>query len=66
MIPSSIWVPNFGYDVDLTINGFGTFAIGGVVSENAIPETSALAMMVPGFAAFGYAGYRRAREARAA
>jgi hypothetical protein len=52
---------NFGPDIDLTINGFGDFAIGG-----AVPEPSTWAMMLVGFAGLGYAGYRRARAPRAA
>ena len=55
---------NFGPNIDLTINGFGTFVIGGVVE--AVPEPSTWALMLLGFAGIGYAGYRRAREPRAA
>jgi hypothetical protein len=36
------------------------------VSGVATPELSTWAMMVLGFAGLGYAGYRRAREPRAA
>jgi PEP-CTERM motif len=52
---------NFGPNIDLTINGFGDFVIGGVV-----PEPSTWAMMLIGFAGLGYAGHRRARVAQAA
>jgi hypothetical protein len=44
---------SFGPNIDLTINGYGDFVIGG-----AVPETSTWAMMVVGFAGLGYAGYR--------
>ena len=60
-----------GPGIDLTIaynlvadgsGGFGfDFALGG-----AVPEPSTWAMMLFGFAGLGYAGYRRAREPRAA
>ena len=60
-----------GPGIDLTIaynlvadgsGGFGfDFAVGG-----AVPEPSTWAMMLIGFAGLGYAGYRRAREPRAA
>jgi hypothetical protein len=53
----------FGPNIDLTIEGDGVFAVGGVA---AAPETSTWAMMLLGFAGLGYAGYRRAREPRAA
>jgi len=63
-----------GPDIDLTFGytlvgdgsgGFGfDFAIGGIAA--AAPETSTWAMMLIGFAGLGYAGYRRAREPRAA
>ena len=62
---------NLGPDIDLTFaynlvadgsGGFGfDFAVGG-----AVPEPSTWAMMLIGFAGLGYAGYRRAREPRAA
>jgi PEP-CTERM motif len=52
---------NFGPNIDLTINGFGTFVIGGVVE--AVPEPSTWAMMLLGFAGLGYAGYRRSPRA---
>jgi PEP-CTERM motif len=52
---------NFGPNIDLTLNGFGIFAFGGVV-----PEPSTWAMMLLGFAGLGYAGYRRALGLRAA
>ena len=62
---------NLGPDIDLTFGytliadgsgGFGfDFALGG-----AVPEPSTWAMMLVGFAGLGYAGYRRAREPRAA
>ena len=55
---------NFGPNIDLTINGFGDFAIGGVVE--GVPEPSTWALMLLGFAGLGYAGYRRTREPRAA
>jgi len=63
--------PNLGPHIDLTFGynlvadgsgGFGfDFAIGG-----AVPEPSTWAMMLIGFGGLGYAGYRRAREPRAA
>ena len=62
---------NLGPNIDLTLGytliadgagGFGfDFAIGG-----AVPEPSTWAMMLIGFGALGYAGYRRRREPRAA
>ena len=62
---------DFGPNIDLTFGytlvadgsgGFGfDFAVGG-----AVPEPSTWAMMLIGFAGLGYAGYRRAREPRAA
>jgi hypothetical protein len=48
---------NFGPNIDLTINGFGTFAFGGVISETA-PEPSTWAMMLLGFGGLGFLGYR--------
>jgi hypothetical protein len=64
---------SLGSDIDLTFGytlvadgtgGFGfDFAVGGVAPA---PETSTWAMMLLGFAGLGYAGYRRAREPRAA
>jgi hypothetical protein len=64
---------DFGPDIDLTFGykliadgsgGFGfDFAVGGIA---AAPETTTWAMMLFGFAGLGYAGYRRAREPRAA
>jgi hypothetical protein len=66
---------SFGPNIDLTFGytlvadgsgGFGfDFAVGGAVPQ-AVPETSTWAMMLAGFAGLGYAGYRRAREPRAA
>jgi hypothetical protein len=56
---------NFGPNIDLTIDGFGAFVIGGVVPE-AVPEPSTWAMMLLGFAGLGYAGYRRVRRPRGA
>jgi hypothetical protein len=51
-----------GPNIDLTISDeFGIFVIGG-----AVPEPSTWAMMLLGFAGLGFAGYRRARELRAA
>jgi hypothetical protein len=50
-----------GPNIDLTIEGDGVFALGG-----AVPEPSTWAMMLSGFASLGYAGYRRAKESRAA
>jgi PEP-CTERM motif len=47
---------NFGPNIDLTINGFGAFVIGGVVE--AVPEPSTWAMMLIGFAGLGFVGYR--------
>ena len=47
---------NFGPNIDLTIEGNGTFAIGGVV-----PETSTWAMLLLGFAGLGLVGYRQMR-----
>jgi hypothetical protein len=62
---------NLGPNIDLTFGytlvadgsgGFGfDFAVGG-----AVPESSTWAMMLIGFASLSYAGYRRARELRAA
>jgi PEP-CTERM motif len=62
---------NLGPNIDLTFGytlvadgsgGFGfDLAIGG-----AVPEPSTWAMMLVGFAGLGFAGYRRAREPRAA
>jgi PEP-CTERM motif len=62
---------DFGSDIDLTFGytliadgsgGFGfDFAVGG-----AVPEPSTWAMMLIGLTGLGYAGYRRAREPRAA
>jgi hypothetical protein len=57
---------NFGPNIDLTIDGFGTFAFGGVVPETAIPEPTPWAMMLVGFAGIGFAGYRRVRQPRGA
>jgi hypothetical protein len=48
---------NFGPNIDLTINGFGTFVIGGVVE--GVPEPSTWALMLLGFAGLGFAGYRQ-------
>jgi PEP-CTERM motif len=47
---------NFGPNIDLTINGFGAFVIGGVVE--AVPEPSTWALMLLGFAGLGFVGYR--------
>ena len=47
---------NFGPNIDLTIEGDGVFALGGVVSETAVPETSTWAMMMLGFAGLGFVG----------
>jgi hypothetical protein len=47
---------SLGPDVDLTISGFGTFVIGGVVE--AVPEPSTWALMLLGFAGLGFVGYR--------
>jgi hypothetical protein len=44
---------SFGPNIDLTITGNGTFAIGG-----AVPEPSTWAMMLLGFAGLGFVGYR--------
>jgi hypothetical protein len=54
---------DFGPNIDLTIVTYGAadFAIGG-----AVPEASTWAMMLVGFVGLGFAGYRRAREPRAA
>jgi hypothetical protein len=59
---------DFGPNIDLTFGyklvadgsgGFGVdFAVGGIA---AAPEPPTWAMMLLGFAGFGYAGYRRAR-----
>ena len=46
----------FGPNIDLTINGFGAFVIGGVVE--AVPEPSTWALMLLGFAGLGFVGYR--------
>jgi hypothetical protein len=50
---------NFGPNIDLTINGFGDFVIGG-----AVPEPSTWAMLLLGFAGLGYAGYWQKRGAK--
>jgi hypothetical protein len=50
---------NFGPDIDLTINGFGTFVVGG-----AVPEPSTWALLLFGFAGLGFAGYRSAGRGR--
>jgi hypothetical protein len=62
---------DLGPNIDLTFGytlvadgpgGFGfDFAVGG-----AVPESSTWAMMLLGFAGFGYAGYRRVRQPRGA
>jgi hypothetical protein len=54
---------NFGPNIDLTINGFGAFVIGGVVE--AVPEPSTWALMLLGFAGLGFVGYRRGRAGHA-
>jgi len=54
---------NFGPNVDLTIVTYGS---GDFVVGSAVRETSTWAMMLLGFAGLGYAGYRRARDPRAA
>ena len=51
---------NFGPNIDLTINGFGAFVVGGVVE--AVPEPSTWALMMLGFAGLGFAGYRSGRR----
>jgi hypothetical protein len=43
-----------------------TASFSGNASASAVPETSTWAMMLLGFAGLGYAGYRRAKEPRAA
>jgi hypothetical protein len=48
---------NFGPDIDLTINGFGDFVIGGVVE--GVPEPSTWALMLLGFAGLGFLGIGR-------
>jgi hypothetical protein len=48
---------SFGPNIDLTISGFGTFAIGG-----AVPEPSTWAMMLLGFAGLALVGYRRSQR----
>ena len=45
------YLGSFGPNIDLTINGYGDFVIGG-----AVPETSTWAMMLLGFAGLGFAG----------
>jgi PEP-CTERM motif len=59
----------------VTITGLGAFAQASFSSTGnafefslgtAVPEPSTWAMMLVGFAGLGYAGYRRAREQRAA
>jgi hypothetical protein len=52
---------NFGPNIDLTINGFGAFVIGG-----AVPEPSTWAMVLLGFAGLGFAGYRQGAKPQAA
>jgi hypothetical protein len=54
---------NFGPNIDLTINGFGDFVIGGAVPET-VPEASTWAMLVLGFAGLGLVGYRQTRGAK--
>jgi hypothetical protein len=62
---------DFGPNIDLTFgytliaNGSGGFGFDLAIGA-AVPEPSAWAMMLLGFAGLGYAGYRRAREPRAA
>jgi hypothetical protein len=51
---------NFGPNIDLTINGFGDFAFGGVVE--AVPEPSTWALMLLGFGGLGFAGYRQSKR----
>jgi hypothetical protein len=51
---------SFGSNIDLTISGDGTFAIGG-----AVPEASTWAMMLAGFAGLGFLGWRGSRETTA-
>jgi hypothetical protein len=50
---------SFGPNIDLTIFGAGTFAIGG-----AVPEPSTWAMTLLGFAGLGFVGYRQTRGAK--
>jgi hypothetical protein len=50
---------SFGPNIDLTISGFGTFAIGG-----AVPEPSTWAMLLLGFAGLGLVGYQQGRGAK--
>jgi hypothetical protein len=51
----------FGPNIDLTIEGEGTFAFGG-----AVPEPSTWVMMLFGFAGLGFAGHRASRRPAAA
>jgi hypothetical protein len=50
----------FGPNIDLTIEGDGVFAFGGVV-----PEPSTWAMMLAGFAGLGFLGWRGSRKTTA-
>ena len=52
---------NFGPNIDLTINGFGAFVIGGVVE--AVPEPSAWALMLLGFVGLGLCGLWQSENA---
>jgi hypothetical protein len=47
---------NFGPNIDLTINGFGDFVVGGAAP---VPEGSTWAMLVLGFTGLGLVGFRR-------
>jgi hypothetical protein len=51
------------FETQVTFGGDGTFT--GTMTA-VVPEPSTWAMMLVGFAGLSYAGYRRAREPRAA
>jgi hypothetical protein len=50
---------SFGPNIDLTINGYGDFVIGG-----AVPEPSTWAMMMVGFAGLSFAGWHKKGRGR--
>ena len=62
---------DFGPNIDLTFgytliaDGPGGFGFD-LATGGAVPEPSTWAMMLLGFAGFGYAGYRRVRQPRGA
>jgi hypothetical protein len=71
IVPNEQSNPLIGHnliDIDqgLFISHSGTVAFGLTGSITAIPEPATWAMMLLGFAALGFAGYRQARAGRAA